>query len=120
MDICKPRIQCSALGLAELFPGNKTHNSVCDVYATGGDFNRVTLSIGFVLLCLSLILFLSSVCIKNLRKHRTRNNPVLAVSANTCDFQLSKEESGLQLIIQDESKDSNGFGNLHPGRVSIL
>ncbi|XP_018542221.1 tumor necrosis factor receptor superfamily member 5 isoform X2 [Lates calcarifer] len=115
MDICKPRIQCSALGLAELFPGNKTHNSVCDVYATGGDSIRVILSIGFVLLSLSLVLFLSSVCIKNLRKHRTKNNPVLAVSANTCDFHLSKEESGLQLIIQDENKDSNGFSNLHPG-----
>ncbi|XP_062259702.1 tumor necrosis factor receptor superfamily member 18 isoform X2 [Platichthys flesus] len=28
---CKQRTQCSAFGLAELFPGNKTHDSVCDI-----------------------------------------------------------------------------------------
>ncbi|XP_051272030.1 tumor necrosis factor receptor superfamily member 18 isoform X2 [Dicentrarchus labrax] len=29
-NVCKPRTQCSLFGLAEQFPGNKTHNSVCD------------------------------------------------------------------------------------------
>ncbi|XP_034440462.1 tumor necrosis factor receptor superfamily member 18 isoform X1 [Hippoglossus hippoglossus] len=32
-ETCKQRTQCSAFGLAELFPGNKTHNSVCDFFA---------------------------------------------------------------------------------------
>ncbi|XP_075872883.1 tumor necrosis factor receptor superfamily member 18 isoform X2 [Nelusetta ayraudi] len=27
--VCKPRTQCSALGLNDEFPGNKTHNSIC-------------------------------------------------------------------------------------------
>ena len=39
------------------------------------------------------------------------NNPIdiVTVSTNTCDFHLSKEESGCQLIIQDESKDMNSM-----------
>ncbi|XP_073323761.1 tumor necrosis factor receptor superfamily member 18 [Pagrus major] len=84
-NVCKPRTQCAIIGLAELFPGNKTHNSVCD----GG---------------------------------ASDNHPinVVAVSANTSEYHLSKEESGCQLIIQDESKHSDSLGHLHLENVSAL
>lgn len=38
---------------------------------------------------------------------------VLAVSTRASDFHLSKEESGFELIVQDESKNSNSLGFLH-------
>lgn len=40
------------------------------------------------------------------------NNPVLMVPNQTTDFHLSKEESGIQLIIQD----SNSSDELHLGK----
>ncbi|XP_071351355.1 tumor necrosis factor receptor superfamily member 18 isoform X2 [Trachinotus anak] len=116
---CKPWTQCSAFGLAELFPGNRTHNSICGVHAmhsNGGDAIHVILGVSFVLISLSLLVFLSTACIKN----QANNNPNLAVPTNTDDFHLSKEESGLQIIIQDESKDSKSFGELYMGKVVHL
>lgn len=44
----------------------------------------------------------------------------LAVSANTSDFHLSKEESGFQLIIQDETKNSDSLGKLHLEEVDAF
>ncbi|XP_074501284.1 tumor necrosis factor receptor superfamily member 5-like [Sebastes fasciatus] len=84
----------------------------------GIDPVHVILGIGFVLLSLTLFVFLSYACIKNLRKLKAdnmKNKPteVLPVSTNASDFNLSKEESGLKLIMQDESKNSNSFGLLH-------
>ncbi|XP_040888984.1 tumor necrosis factor receptor superfamily member 18 isoform X2 [Toxotes jaculatrix] len=103
-NLCKPWTQCSALGLAELIPGNKTHNSVCNEPGS----IHVILSIGFLLLSLSLFVFLAFACIKNLRKHKACNDPT-----NTRDFHLSKEESGFQITVQGDCKDS--FGELHLG-----
>ncbi|XP_040014941.1 tumor necrosis factor receptor superfamily member 18 [Xiphias gladius] len=121
-EICKPWTQCSAIGLAELFPGNKTHNSVCDLHAVihsnGGNSSHEILSIGFVLLSLSLLVFLSSACAKNLRNYKANGNPILVAPANDSDFHLSKEECGLQLRIQDEYKDSNSYGKLPLGKVT--
>lgn len=45
---------------------------------------------------------------------------IVAVSTNTFDFHLSKEESGLQLIIQDESNDINKMGSKHLESVNTL
>ncbi|KAM4589070.1 tumor necrosis factor receptor superfamily member 18 [Odontesthes bonariensis] len=106
-DICKPRTQCSAGGLAERISGNETHNSVCYSPETQRGFTYVTLCIGFVLLSLSLSVFVLYTCSKKLRKHKA-NKPVQVVPAKTSDFHLSKEESGVQLTIQDEYKDSSG------------
>ncbi|XP_044203680.1 tumor necrosis factor receptor superfamily member 18 isoform X1 [Thunnus albacares] len=120
-DICKPWTHCGAFGLGERFPGNKTHDSICDTNEIHNDgvFQR-TLGIGFILLSLTLFMVASYTCIKSLRKHRADNNPtdIIAVSTNTHDFHLSKEESGL--IIQDESKDTNNMGPLHLERVNAL
>nr|XP_046239429.1 tumor necrosis factor receptor superfamily member 18 [Scatophagus argus] len=119
--VCKPRTQCSILGLAERFPGNKTHNSVCDGGRHGnGDFVHVILGIGFVLLSLTLLVLLSYACIKKLMKHRSYDNriDIASVCTNASDFHLSKEESGHQLIIQDESKNSNSLDELHLEKVS--
>ncbi|XP_058488669.1 tumor necrosis factor receptor superfamily member 18 [Solea solea] len=122
---CKPWTQCNAFGLAELFPGNKTHNSVCDVQAlTHGrdrETSHVILGISFVVFSLAFLVsfFLSFTCVKNLRKHKANHYPMLAVSTNNTDYHLSKEESGLQLIIQDESKDNNNI-ELHLGRDTPL
>ncbi|KAM6947909.1 tumor necrosis factor receptor superfamily member 6-like [Lycodopsis pacificus] len=54
-------------------------------------------------------------CVTGEKLKRTDNNPteVLAVSTNASDFHLSKEESGLELIVQDELKNSNSLGFLH-------
>ncbi|XP_044072339.1 tumor necrosis factor receptor superfamily member 18 [Siniperca chuatsi] len=124
-DVCKPRTQCSELRLAEQFPGNKTHNAVCvgyEMHRNGGDFIHVFLGIGFVLLSLTLLVCLSYTCIKNLRKNKIYNNPIEIItgSTNTNDFHLSKEESGLGLIVQDESRNSNSFGLLHLEKVTSL
>lgn len=48
------------------------------------------------------------------------NNPIVAVSTNTNDFHLSKEESGVQLVIQDEFKNSDSFGHLLLEQVSAF
>ncbi|XP_035486200.1 tumor necrosis factor receptor superfamily member 3 isoform X1 [Scophthalmus maximus] len=113
---CNQRTQCKAFGFAELFPGNKTHDSVCDAPAvmnsSGGDSVHIILGISLVLLSLVSLLILSTACIKSRRKHRANNNPVLMVSNQTTDFHLSKEESGIQLIIQD----SNSSDELHLGK----
>ncbi|XP_070815922.1 tumor necrosis factor receptor superfamily member 18 [Chaetodon trifascialis] len=124
-DICRPRIQCRMLGLVERFPGNKTHNAVCDRDETpgpAGDFIQVFLGIGFVLLSLTLLVLLSHACIRKLMKHKSYDNPtgMLAVAANTSDFHLSKEESGFQLIIQDESKDSDSLGQAQMEKVDTF
>ncbi|CAJ1050596.1 tumor necrosis factor receptor superfamily member 18 [Xyrichtys novacula] len=115
-NVCKPLTQCSVFGLAERFPGNKTHNSVCEGErpGNGGDFVYVILSVGFVFLSLTLLIMLSYVCVKNLRKHKQGDKPsdLTAPSTNTSDFHLSKEESGLQLISQDNSKHSDSFCDL--------
>ncbi|XP_062301223.1 tumor necrosis factor receptor superfamily member 18 [Scomber scombrus] len=120
MDICKPWSQCNVLGLGEKFPGNKTHNSIC--FRNDGGFLQVTLGIGFVLLSLTLLMLVSYTCMKVLRKHKAKDNPIdiVTVSTNTCDFHLSKEESGLQLFIQDESKDINSMAPLLLERVKTI
>ncbi|KAM7422752.1 hypothetical protein PAMA_010685 [Pampus argenteus] len=48
-------------------------------------------------------------CITGEKPMRSDNNPIdiVEVSANSYDCHMSKEESGLQLIIQDKSKDNN-------------
>ncbi|XP_076605358.1 tumor necrosis factor receptor superfamily member 18 [Chaetodon auriga] len=124
-NVCRPRIQCSMLGLAERFPGNKTHNAVCDRDETprhAGEFNHVFLGIGFVLLSFILLVLLSHACMRKLMKHKSYDNAIemLAVAANTSDFHLSKEESGFQLIIQDESKDSGSLGQVQMGKVDTF
>ncbi|KAI3369979.1 hypothetical protein L3Q82_024791 [Scortum barcoo] len=111
-NACKLQTPCSILGLAELFPGNKTHNSVCDIgdrHKSNLHFIHVMLGIGFIFLALILLVFLSYACMKTTLKHKEHNNPtnIIAPSTKTNDFHLSKEETGLQLIIQDVSKNSN-------------
>nr|XP_019957031.1 PREDICTED: tumor necrosis factor receptor superfamily member 3-like [Paralichthys olivaceus] len=73
-ETCKPRTRCSTSGLAEQFPGNKTHNSVCIVHgqmlSRSGDSTHIILSISFLLLSLCFIVFLSTVFVKNQRKHK--------------------------------------------------
>ncbi|KAF0034834.1 hypothetical protein F2P81_012592 [Scophthalmus maximus] len=51
-------------------------------------------------------------CVTGEKVYRTDNNPVLMVPNQTTDFHLSKEESGIQLIIQD----SNSSDELHLGK----
>ncbi|XP_033994453.1 tumor necrosis factor receptor superfamily member 6-like [Trematomus bernacchii] len=79
----------------------------------GVDYIHVILGIGFVLVSLTLLVFLSYACMKNLKKYRAHNYPkeFLTVSINTSDSRLSKEESGSVLIMQDESKN-NSIGSL--------
>ncbi|KAM9408765.1 tumor necrosis factor receptor superfamily member 18 isoform 2-T2 [Pholidichthys leucotaenia] len=105
---CKPRTQCGALGRAEWFPGNKTHNSVCErlVERDVRDSIHVILGVCVVLLSLNLLLFLSYTCIKNLMKHRASHTPSPEVSPNICDFHLPKEESGLMFIKVDAEEYS--------------
>ncbi|KAF3689962.1 Tumor necrosis factor receptor superfamily member 5 [Channa argus] len=121
-DTCKPFTQCSALGLSELLRGNKTHDSVCYIPAqSGGGLVHVMLGMGFILLSVALLVLLSHACIKNLYKKKTykaNNNPT-ADNTNHCDIHLSKEESRLQFIIQDESKDSSSFGEVHLAQIAI-
>ncbi|XP_051804325.1 tumor necrosis factor receptor superfamily member 3-like [Acanthochromis polyacanthus] len=119
---CETIIRCSVLGFAERFPGNKTHPPVCDKPADAHSDSspHLILGIGFVSLSVSLLLFLSYICMKNQRKHAESKNPVLAVSTNTSEFHLSKEESGHQLISQTESKDSNSLDQVHLEKVISL
>ncbi|XP_008287184.1 tumor necrosis factor receptor superfamily member 3-like [Stegastes partitus] len=120
-NTCKPRIECSAYGLAERFPGNKTHNSVCDkpdMRRDDGSTSSVILGVGFVSLSVVLLLFLSYTCVKNQRKHTENRSPVRAASTNHSEFHLSKEESGLHLISQAESKDSNSLDQVHLEQVT--
>nr|XP_020484715.1 tumor necrosis factor receptor superfamily member 3-like isoform X1 [Labrus bergylta] len=109
---CKPRAKCSLFGLSEHSPGNITHNSVCDGGVLperpgfGGDIIHVILGIGFVLISLTLLGVLSYASIKKLRKHKPDEKPV---STTVSDFHLSKEESGLQLIIQVEPNNEDSW-----------
>ncbi|KAM3621973.1 uncharacterized protein V6R79_018484 [Siganus canaliculatus] len=118
-EVCKPRTQCRIFGLRERFPGNLSHDAVCngsikgpvstlkpltERHMTGGDLSHVILGIGFVLVSLSLLVLL----IYLMRKHKTSRRPVdiVTIPTNTSELHLSKEESGFQLIIQDESRSS--------------
>ncbi|KAK5872587.1 hypothetical protein PBY51_013271 [Eleginops maclovinus] len=85
-----------------------------ETHRDGVDYVHVILGIGFVLVSLTLLVFLCYACVKNVKKQRTYNYSieVLAFSTNTSDFRLSKEESGSELIMQDESKNSNSIGPL--------
>ncbi|XP_047439686.1 uncharacterized protein LOC125007126 [Mugil cephalus] len=73
---------------------------------TPRDDALVFLSVGFVLVSITLLLATSITCVKKLRKRRANNKPipVVTVCTNTSEFHLSKEESGLPFITQDESK----------------
>ncbi|XP_014840060.1 PREDICTED: tumor necrosis factor receptor superfamily member 9 [Poecilia mexicana] len=111
-DTCKPWTQCGAKGLVEKIPGSKTHDAVCiDPQRDGSDYGNAhwIMSIGFVFLSLTLFLFMFYACSKKLRRNQKNSVAskisVQAVSSKTSDFHLSKEESGLKLIIQDELKD---------------
>ncbi|XP_037346064.2 CD27 antigen-like [Pungitius pungitius] len=77
----------------------------------GPDSNHLTLSIVIVLLSLTLFVSVFYGCMMNRGKHREYNNPVeiVAVPNNASNFHLSKEESGLELIMQEESKNSNSL-----------
>ncbi|XP_026202609.1 tumor necrosis factor receptor superfamily member 18 [Anabas testudineus] len=113
-NICKPFTQCSAFGFTERFRGNKTHDAICGTHGkNGGDWLYVTLGIGFVLLSVTLLVLLCYACLKSLRKHKAKINHT---AVETSEFHLSKEESGQQIIAQDESKDSFS----HLGEVSIV
>ncbi|XP_068598484.1 tumor necrosis factor receptor superfamily member 18 [Brachionichthys hirsutus] len=123
--ICKPRAQCSFLGLAEQFPGNTTHNAVCegaDRQKQGGPVTHMILVMCCVLLCIALLAFLSRACIKNIKKRKPCDNPinVAAVSSSAPNFHLSKEESGLQLIIQVESKYGDSLDPLDVEKVKTF
>ncbi|XP_034724743.1 tumor necrosis factor receptor superfamily member 5-like [Etheostoma cragini] len=93
---------------------------ICKMHTDGIDSMKLIFGIGFVLSSLILLVFLSCVCTKMLRKHTTYNTPteILAVSTNASDFHLSKEESGYNLIMQDESKNSTSFALLQLEKVS--
>ncbi|KAG8007730.1 hypothetical protein GBF38_013388 [Nibea albiflora] len=103
---------CSLIGLAELFPGNKTHNSICDRGENPGNMNMF-LGVGFVFLSFTMLVISSHVCIKNLMKNKAYARPIdIVVPTKPNDFHLSKEESGFSLqgiIFQDESKNSEGL-----------
>lgn len=47
-------------------------------------------------------------------------NPIFALATSTDEYQLSKEESGLQVFIQDKSTDSNTSDVLHMGNIIHL
>ncbi|XP_075872882.1 tumor necrosis factor receptor superfamily member 18 isoform X1 [Nelusetta ayraudi] len=107
--VCKPRTQCSALGLNDEFPGNKTHNSICT--SPGISLVHGILGVGFVLLSFTLLVFMTHSFIKYLMKNTASNlskthtfhdnNPTVFTKAS--DAQLSQEECGMKLIIMDES-----------------
>ncbi|XP_030586344.1 tumor necrosis factor receptor superfamily member 18 [Archocentrus centrarchus] len=115
-NICKLLTQCRPFGFAERFPGNRTHDTVCE--RNDGHFIHVILGISVILLSLSLFLFLSYTCIKYLRMHTANCKPTLAVPANIIDFHLPKEESGLQFF-QDELKNSDTSHKLHLETIII-
>ncbi|XP_034388747.1 tumor necrosis factor receptor superfamily member 5-like [Cyclopterus lumpus] len=106
---CEPQSSCPYNTYFDVKEG------ICKADKEGIDFIHLILAIGFVLLSLTLLVFLSNAFIKKLRKHTEFNNPmeVLAVSTKASDFCLSKEESGFELIVQDESKNINSLGFLH-------
>ncbi|XP_042352324.1 CD27 antigen-like isoform X2 [Plectropomus leopardus] len=86
----------------------------------GSDSVHSVLYISFVLVSLTLLVFLSYVCIKTLRKHKAYKQPteLLALSNIGSDFHLSKEESGHELRMQDETKNSNSLDLLQLEKVS--
>ncbi|XP_047204370.1 tumor necrosis factor receptor superfamily member 18 [Girardinichthys multiradiatus] len=124
-NICKPWTQCSVKGLAERIPGNKTHDSVCAKPEKEKDASlQWIVSTGFVLLSLTLFVFVFYTCLKKLKRNR-RNHAagkvsVHAVGSKTSDFHLSKEESGFQFIIQDKFQDCCSVSQLHLEKVSTL
>ncbi|XP_037535727.1 tumor necrosis factor receptor superfamily member 3-like [Nematolebias whitei] len=120
-DTCKQRTQCNTHGFVEQFPGNTTHDSVCfKPEKDKGEFTEIILCIGFVLFSLTLFILVSIICSKIIKKHAAKKKPIQAVVNKTSDFHLSKEESGLHLIVQDEAKNMNSFLHLDLDQVSTL
>ncbi|XP_049438387.1 tumor necrosis factor receptor superfamily member 5-like isoform X1 [Epinephelus fuscoguttatus] len=91
---------------------------ICETHREGRDSINLILGISFVLLSLILLVFLSNAFIKTLRKHKTYKTPVEAISTNATDFHLSKEESGVTFIMQDETKQSNSLSLMDLEKVS--
>ncbi|KAF7207923.1 tumor necrosis factor receptor superfamily member 18 [Nothobranchius furzeri] len=118
-DTCKPKTQCITLGLVEKIPGNNTHDSICQKPHDNNSVYMI-LCFGFVLLSLTLFIFVSHTCWRNIRKQAANKKPIQAVQCKTSDFHLSKEESGFQLVIQDESKDSSSLSMEDLEKVSSL
>ncbi|XP_071751376.2 tumor necrosis factor receptor superfamily member 18 [Centroberyx gerrardi] len=114
---CKPFTQCSANGFTSFFPGNKTHNSVCHLprIQTDGHSTQVILAVGFLFISFAFLVLLFYACVRSLRKLKAKNRHaanVCVVSQQTSDFHLSKEESGIQLILQDEPKEGTRVSQL--------
>ncbi|XP_040059366.2 tumor necrosis factor receptor superfamily member 6-like [Gasterosteus aculeatus] len=76
----------------------------------GMDSNRLTLCIAIVFLSLTFVVSVFYGCMKNRGKHVAYNpDEFFGVSTNASEFHLSKEESGLEFIMQEESKTSNSL-----------
>lgn len=91
-NTCIPRTMCSAFGLVELFAGNKTHNSICQMHEMGSMY--VVVITGFVLLSVTILVILSYHCRKNLKRFKASKNiaePIVVTATDRC--QLSKEET---------------------------
>ncbi|XP_016892162.1 tumor necrosis factor receptor superfamily member 18 [Cynoglossus semilaevis] len=115
---CRPRTQCSALGLDELFSGNKSHNSVCDIQGLkNGNLVPMILGLSFAVFSVCfLVPFLLAVAYRrNLWRRKSNYLAELMVRHDVTNFHLSKEESGHQLVLQDETKDDNNPAQLHLG-----
>ncbi|XP_015250143.1 tumor necrosis factor receptor superfamily member 26-like [Cyprinodon tularosa] len=124
---CKPWTNCSEKGLVEIIQGNKTHDSTCakpEPQGDSRDFLFWSMAVSFVVLSLTLFVFVSYTCLNILWKksrNRAKNKiSIQAVFPKTGDLNLSKEESGLHLIIQEEFKDSPNGSQLDLEKTSSL
>uniref|UniRef100_H3C4R5 Uncharacterized protein n=1 Tax=Tetraodon nigroviridis TaxID=99883 RepID=H3C4R5_TETNG len=83
------------------------------------DLVRVILGIGFVSFTVILMILLGCFCMKKLKGHKSRDTTIdnQAITAKAADFQLSQEESGFALIIQDVSKDNEHVVQLNLEKV---
>ncbi|XP_006871821.1 PREDICTED: tumor necrosis factor receptor superfamily member 18 [Chrysochloris asiatica] len=101
---CKPRADCSRLGFSTVFPGNKTHNTVCSPVSTTEPCHLLTLVLLAMATCILVLAATQlGLCIWELRRtrvwHRGTQLPLeLSPAEDSRSYQFPEEERGERLV----------------------
>ncbi|XP_072309021.1 tumor necrosis factor receptor superfamily member 18 [Eucyclogobius newberryi] len=88
-NVCIPIIQCSALGLVEIFAGNKTHNAICQSHEI--QMLYMVVMSGFVFLLVTIVVVFSYHSAKRMKKKPNDSKAIKVTTPELCP--LSMEET---------------------------